>query len=423
MKYAYKIRLVSGAILLILFIAGITGLFLPLKIFDLQFGALAQRVFVDFSLVTLAIFCVLILITALSGRFYCSLLCPLGLMQEFFALIIKKKNKKTADYPFKYFLAAAAFGMLTGSSALLLRHLEPYTLFGSAFTLSAYGISALAVIFVLVFFKNRFFCTNICPAGAVLGLISKFSPYKIQINKDKCVSCGMCEKNCPSGCIDSKEKTLNNSTCIRCLKCLDICPKGGITLKKVQKEEVKFSPERRRVIIGTAAVIFFGAMVKTGLALKDKIAHKLKNIILPPGAVSEERFINKCYNCNLCVKNCPNKIIKKADENFNAVHIDYSNGFCKYDCNICSQICPAGAIKRISKEEKQKTRIAMAMINTEKCAQCGKCAIACPTHAIINEEGKPPVLNAQKCIGCGACKNACPSGAIEIYSIKEQKVI
>lgn len=44
-------------------------------------------------------------------------------------------------------------------------------------------------------------------------------------------------------------------------------------------------------------------------------------------------------------------------------------------------------------------------------------------NAIIKENGKQPVLNALKCIGCGACKNACHFGAIEVFSIKEQKEI
>lgn len=232
----------------------------------------------------------------------------------------------------------------------------------------------------------------------------------------------MCEKNCPSGCINSKEKTVDNETCVKCLKCLQVCPKGGMSLGKTPTSEVKFSPKRRQIIIGATALAVFGAMVKTGLVLKDKIVEKLKDIILPPGAVSKERFANKCYNCNLCVENCPNKILVKADENFPVVHIDYEKGFCKFDCTKCGEVCPTGAIKRLKLEEKQKTRIAMAMILDEKCTKCGLCKEACPTGAIMKIDGKT-ILNAQKCIGCGACKNACRSQAIEIFPIKEQKNI
>ncbi len=423
MKYAYKIRLAVSFLIFVLAILGLCGIFYSVKVLDIQFAPLLQRVFIDFSIIAVVLLSSIVLFTLLFGRFYCSLICPFGFLQELAALIFRKKNKYTPNYPVKYFVAAIVFGVLTGGSAILLHYIEPYTLFGSAVTFSIPGIIAVVGLLVIVFFKNRFFCTNICPVGVLLGLVSKISLNKIYIKTDDCVSCGMCEKNCPSGCIHSKEKKVDNETCVRCLKCIEVCPKGGIKFGLKPSSDVKFSLKRRKVIIGAAALALFGGMVKAGLVLKDKIAEKIRNKILPPGAISEERFTNKCFNCNLCVENCPNKIIVKADENFPAVHLDYSKGFCKYDCARCGEVCPTGAIKRLKLEEKQKTRIAMAMIMEDKCSQCGLCVQACPAHAIIKENGKQPVLNALKCIGCGACKNACHFGAIEVFSIKEQKEI
>ena len=122
-------------------------------------------------------------------------------------------------------------------------------------------------------------------------------------------------KNCPSGCINSKEKSVDNEICVRCLKCLNICPKGGVKLGKIEhKKEEKFSLKRRQLILDTAVVAVFGSMVKTRLVLKDKLVEKVKDIILPAGAVNKDRFANKCFNCNLCVQNCPNKILVKANK-------------------------------------------------------------------------------------------------------------
>lgn len=137
---------------------------------------------------------IMVVVTALFGKFYCSTLCPFGFLQEALALIFKRKNKAIKNYPTKYFIMALTFGALTGGSAVALRHLEPYSLFGSAITVSILGIVATLLVLAIVFFKNRFFCTNICPVGALLGLVSKFSLNKININQDKCLSCGMCEK-------------------------------------------------------------------------------------------------------------------------------------------------------------------------------------------------------------------------------------
>lgn len=145
---------------------------------------------------------------------------------------------------------------------------------------------------------------------------------------------------------------------------------------------------------------------------------------MPAGSVSEKRMINKCINCNLCIQNCPNKILEKANDNFGAVHINYKKGkgYCEFNCNECSKTCPTGAIKKITLDEKQKTRIAMASINFENCINCKICALNCPTGAIIKENGKIK-FDAAKCIGCGKCKTVCPNGAIEIYSIYEQGLI
>lgn len=60
-------------------------------------------------------------------------------------------------------------------------------------------------------------------------------------------------------------------------------------------------------MVGAAALAVFGAFVKAGIVIKDKVASKFKDIILPPGAVKDEDIINRCFNCNLCVANCPNK--------------------------------------------------------------------------------------------------------------------
>ncbi|HIZ29081.1 MAG TPA: 4Fe-4S binding protein [Candidatus Adamsella sp.] len=423
MKYAYKIRLVIASAVFILAILGIFGIFYPLKIFDIQFTPVLQKAFVDFSLLTSVLLGVVVLLTLLFGRFYCSLICPFGIFQELAALIFRRKNKTQKNYPFKYFIAAVCFGVLTGGSALVIRYLDPYTLFGSAMTLSLAGIVAAVVVLSIVFFKNRFFCSNICPVGTLLGLLSKYSLNKIYLPKDICVSCGKCATNCPTGSINPKDKTVDNETCIKCLKCLDSCPRHGVQYGIEKKVPVKFSIKRRSLILASSAVVLFGAALKAGIEFKNKISEKISEIILPPGGGSPERFLNKCINCNLCVEHCPQKIIKKADNKFGAVYIDYSNNFCKYDCHECSRVCPSGAIKRLTLDEKKKTRIAMAYINNELCTKCGICAIDCPAGAISKKDGEFPVLDASKCIGCGACKNACKFDAIEIFAVKEQRVI
>lgn len=420
----FRIRQAVAGIVFLLAVIGIFGIFYGVKVFDIQLMPVVQKLIVDFSVVTLVVVAILAGITFVFGRIYCSILCPFGILQEIVGFVKNKihrhKISKKINFPLKYFIAAFCWGALFGGTAVVIRYVDPYSVFGSTMSLTLSGLVVLGIAVLAVILKDRIFCTDFCPVGTVLGLISKVSLCKIYI-EDICISCGTCEHNCPSGCINSKEKTVDNETCIKCLKCLSVCPKSGIKYA-IPEKRVKFNPKRRDFIISAAALAVFGGMIKAGIEIKDKIVERVKDVILPAGAVNKERFLNKCLNCNLCVKNCPNKILQKANYEYGAVHIDYSNGFCKFDCHKCSEVCPSGAIKRISLEEKQKTRIAMAMINPEKCTKCGECSRVCPVHAIMTVNGAP-VLDARKCIGCGACKNTCFFKAIEIFGVQEQKVI
>lgn len=422
MKFLYIVRFLIAIVMFLLAILAIWGIFYPVNFLDLQFVPLLQRIFLDFSFGLVVIFFVIILLTLLFGRFYCSTVCPLGILQELLSYVLKIENKPISNYPLKYFISVVVFGILFGGSSVLVRYIEPYTLLSSCLTLSRIGFFVIIIALLTLWIENRFFCTNICPVGTILGLLSKYSLNKIYIS-DNCLSCGKCEKNCPAGCINSKEKIIDNELCLKCFKCISVCNNSAISFGRKPKIKAKFSLKRRQLVIGSIAFVLFGAMAKTGVILKDKIVEKINEIILPPGAISKQRMANTCYNCNLCVQNCPSKVIVKADKNFPTVHLDYTNGYCKYDCAICAEVCPTGAIKRLTLEDKQKIKIANAIITEENCHQCSLCAKSCPTHAIIKEDGRPPVVDSAKCIGCGACENACKYNAMRVFPISEQKKI
>lgn len=115
----------------------------------------------------------MVVVTALFGKFYCSTLCPFGFLQEALALIFKRKNKAIKNYPTKYFIMALTFGPLTGGSAVALRHLEPYSLFGSAITVSILGIVATLLVLAIIFFKNRFFLYEYLSCWSIVGACFK----------------------------------------------------------------------------------------------------------------------------------------------------------------------------------------------------------------------------------------------------------
>ncbi len=220
---------------------------------------------------------VMFLLTLLFGRVYCSVICPLGILQDFilrcklWTLKITKKGKKFKtkyEKPINwlrygvFFITALLF--VIGVSFPLLM-LDPYSNFGritvslfkpivvwlnniAASILTSFGnyslynvyiensswlvvgIAAvvLVVLILLVWKKERIWCNTMCPVGTLLGFISRFSLFRITL-KDNCVGCKLCETSCKSRCIDVENRKVDHSRCVTCFNCLGKCKKGALS--------------------------------------------------------------------------------------------------------------------------------------------------------------------------------------------------
>ena len=428
-KKPYLIRISLAAIIFILTVAAFLPQLKPLSyMLQLNFGAALAKLIADFYVITLVIVLLNLAIAFFFGRFYCSVICPFGILQDMIGTLFRRKSGASKNfYYIRYtILALTLVAMIVGITAVL-RFLDPYSNFGNILTgflniktVSVFTFVPLILIAALVLWKNRIFCTTICPAGTILGLCSKFGYKKMYISEDICKGCGQCEKECPTGAIVSKEKYLDNERCIRCMRCVAKCPGQGILFGK-KEEKIEFIPSRRSFI--TAGVVLAAA---AGVLSKGKEAAGAiidafkKRPICPPGAGSVERFVQKCTNCGLCVEHCKGKVLKKPDFEYETVHVDFGEGKCEFDCKNCSDICPTGAIKKMTLEQKQNCRIGLVKLDYEKCTKCGLCTHICPKGAFSHKTGETPKYNPAKCIGCGACQNICPAEAIEIVSINEQ---
>ncbi len=375
-----------------------------------------------------AVFLLFVLLTFLFGRFYCAFICPLGILQDFIAFISRRKSSPQKNHAkLRYAIAGIVFGLLMGGWAGGLLFLDPYSNSGRIFYFSsAAGITAFIVIAFLAVWKKRIFCTAICPAGTVMGLLAKYGVFRLKI-ADTCVKCGQCVRNCPAGCIDIAQGAVDNERCVRCMNCLAVCPRHSISFAKNHPAPVNES-RRKFLINGTVLIAGLAAGVsiaKAGLGKLEYLGQKFG--ILPPGAGSRERFASKCTGCQLCVKACPSKIIVPANGGIGPVSLDLSRGFCSYDCHKCSQVCPTGAIKSLTLPEKQKLKIAEAKFDPKKCyvfqagEECGLCAEVCPTHAAtLRKSGAPYPVKTNLCIGCGACQKVCPAQAMTVHEIDKQ---
>ena len=431
----------------------------------------------------------LLLFTLLFGRLYCSILCPLGIFQDVILRVkrwwmnrTKQKRKLRTKYePPHNYLRYGVLGGVTvayvAGSAFLLLLLDPYSNFGRitvsffkpvvlylnnaiaavanrAGNYSFYNVTVepqpwfmlllsalvLVVLVVLVWQKKRIWCNTLCPVGTLLGLVSRYSLFRVRLDMEKCTHCKKCVSDCKAMCIDDVRGVVDSSRCVACFNCLDKCKEGGVRylpvgwmsekkggiLPEVKvKEDVpanEFNESRRRFISGS--LLALAALPVGGKMAKAAGLTSRRRYPLPPGAGSVARFRQKCTACQLCVSKCPAHVLKPAflENGISGLMQPYMyfsvHEFCQFECNLCTQICPNGALQKMSLEEKKLTQVGVVQFHKEECVvyskeeYCGACAEHCPTQAVHMVEYKNgltiPSITPEICIGCGACESICP---------------
>jgi ferredoxin len=483
----YKIRQVIAIVFFML----ITLLFLDFTgTIHLWFGWLAKVQLVPaIFAVNITVITFLILITLIFGRVYCSVICPLGVSQDCVSYLAGKKNKRRFRFSpamswLRYgvlVLFVAAFAMGVGAVVSVV---DPYSAYGriaSNFFTPVYrmgnnlmalvaeragsysfystdvwikgwitfGVAAftLLAVGILAWRSGRTYCNTICPVGTVLGLLSRFSIFRLAFDAEKCKQCGLCERNCKASCIDAKNLTIDKSRCVTCFGCMEKCKFGAMKYAPVRiggKKNIQNSITEnesdangisRRSFISIVSIFALTRTVKAqqmkvdgGLAeIKDKKVPKRKTPLVPPGAVSLRNMDRLCTACQLCVSACPNNVLRPSAklDILMQPEMSYEKGYCRPECTECSRVCPSGAIRRITAAEKSAISIGKAVWIESNCivnrdeVQCNGCVEKCPTGAITlvaanseneNENSlKFPIIDRELCTGCGACENLCPA--------------
>ena len=396
----------------------------------------------------------LIVITLIFGRIYCSVVCPLGILQDIYSWLGGKVKKNRFSFVkehkwLRYSILTLFVICLIIGFAPVTTLLAPYSTFGrivTSFYMNNVTVSIIAwvvmlVLGVLAFLYGRAYCNSVCPVGTVLSFFSRFSLLRIRFDQDKCKHCGLCEKNCKSRAIDAKTGRVDYSRCVVCGDCTAKCQFDALryTAKRpVSKTETPHSDasgtidQGRRsfligsaIAVGTAAVAQAQMKVDGGLAaITEKEAPKRQTPLTPPGSISARHMQRCCTACQLCVSSCPNHVLRPSTDlmHFMQPTMSFEVGYCRPECTRCSQVCPSGAIKPITKEEKTAIHVGHAVWVKDNCVvltdgvSCGNCARHCPTGAIqmvdYEHNGqmvKIPAVDENRCIGCGACENLCPS--------------
>jgi ferredoxin-type protein NapF len=406
-------------------------------------------------------FTIVLVLTIVSGRIYCSFLCPLGTLQDVFSRIGGKFRKRFRRYGFRmphtilrYSILAITLIVTLTWGINLLTILDPYSIFGrimtyfgkpvvmilnnllahifgkfdiytfvnapvTGFVLLSYLIPALFFLLVLLlsFMKGRLFCNTVCPVGTFLGLLSKVSVLRIKFDDPKCTKCGRCAVACKSSCIDFLNKSVDHSRCVGCFNCLKSCPDkaleyGPVSLK-IRKQEgrnLTDTGKRRNIIVALFIIPGLGRSVaaqnKTAPVPKkaSTVKEKKTSNICPPGSTSISNFTSNCTACSLCVSACPNNVLVPSWKEFGIAsvmqpHMNFHKGFCAYECIRCLEVCPTGALMPLTLESKKLTQIGKAIFIKENC-----------------------IVNTEK-TACGACAEACPTKAVHMIPFEARLVI
>jgi polyferredoxin len=427
----------------------------------------------------------LIALTLIFGRIYCSVICPLGVLQDVLARFHRKKNKYSYSkevrwlrYPvlvvfiiafvagigslFQLLAPYSSYGRIAtmifqplwmwcnNLLALVAEHYESYAFYSVDVwmrSLPVFIIAAvtLVVLIILAWRGGRTYCNTICPVGTVLSFFARFSWLKVRFDADKCKNCSMCSKNCKAACIDYKTHTVDYSRCVACGNCIDKCKFGALSYAPPTAKSKTVDASKRSFLVASAMMAGAAMAQKKeklmdgGLAdIEDKVQPNRQTPLTPPGSLSYDNLSTRCTGCQLCVSECPNHVLRPSGDLMHLMQpeMSYEHGYCRPECTRCSEVCPAGAIKPLDDIEKSSIQIGHAVWIKKNCVvltdevECGNCARHCPSGAIEmvpldeNNEESPmiPAINEAACIGCGACEYVCPSRPFSAIYVEGHEV-
>ncbi|MBP5364874.1 MAG: 4Fe-4S binding protein [Bacteroidales bacterium] len=438
----HKIRIA----LAIVFITFTTLLFLDFTgTIHIYFGWMAKIQFVPALLaLNIAVVLALLVLTFVFGRIYCSVICPLGILQDIFARFGRKAKKNRYSYSparkwLRIIVMVLFFATIIAPGVGVIAHLiAPYSAFGriasnlfqpiylycnnllayiseraGTYTfystevwlksVSTFAIAAatLIVVAVLAWRNGRTWCNTICPVGTLLGFFSRYSLLKPVIDTTKCNSCGLCARNCKAACINAKEHEIDYSRCVTCFDCIGKCRQNAISYKfrsSAAATDSAPADKSRRNFIAVGSMLAVGAAVNAqekkvdgGFAtIVDKQIPARELSPKPAGSLSIKNFTNSCTACQLCVSACPNQVLRPSTdlEHFMQPEMSFERGYCRPECVRCSEVCPAGAIRPITTAQKSSISVGYAVLLKENClayaddVRCGNCARHCPVGAI-----------------------------------------
>ena len=190
----------------------------------------------------LVLFLTFLTMALLARKSFCSWLCPVGTLEEG----LWKVGRKLFGRSFRIWrwldllLRVGKYALLIFFAKLILLDMPvaalqgflkaPYWAIADVKMLHFFtGMSLTSLLVVgglavLSLVYQNFWCRYLCPYGALLCLLSFFSPLRIVRNQHSCTDCGACSRACPAQIEVQKKLAVCSVECSGCLTCVDSCP-------------------------------------------------------------------------------------------------------------------------------------------------------------------------------------------------------
>ena len=452
-------------ILAVLFFVAVTALFLDFTgTIHTWLGWTAKMQFLPAILaLNVGVVVGLILLTLLVGRVYCSIICPMGVMQDIISWVSGKRKKKKNRFsysPEKKWLRYGVLGLfviaLVAGIGSFVALLAPYSSYGRIASnlfapLYRWGNNLLAliaermdsyafyqtdvwmkslptfiiavvtfiIITVLAWKNGRTYCNTICPVGTVLGFFSRFSLFRPVINTEMCKNCSLCARRCKAACIDYKNHKIDYSRCVVCMDCLDNCKHGALHLEYRFGKEQGNSSEKSKMQENSS---------EKSKMQEEQIDSARRSFITTTALFAAAATVEaqtKKVDGGLAViedKQIPERATPIVPPGaWSARHFaQHCTG-----CQLCVSECPNNVL-RPSTDLEKLMQPEMSYERGYCRPECTRCSEVCPAGAIkpITKADKSStrighaVWVKKNCIPmrdnieCGNCARHCPSGAI-----------
>jgi polyferredoxin len=418
----------------------------------------------NFSALVIGAPLLLLALSLVLGRSFCGWVCPLGTLLDLvqpLAFWHRKKRVKQAaasarrNSRLRYLILALVLGGAL-LSIKVLGWLDPLVIFSRAATAGVVdllgsrqafergGLTYFSVLFIAILvleaWQPRFWCRHLCPQGALLSLVSRFSLLNRKVSS-ACSNCAECKRVCPMNAIPQDDHDTDYSDCTFCLECESACPLGGTSFGfgglalatwRPAGQDAPEGKTRRRAgeYVAAASLVpgqglsrrqflqGLGAAAVGLAALPLTRLEKQPAPLRPPGALPEAEFQNVCIACQECIRICPTHGLQASFLQSGLSRIGMPTlvprlGGCSLgvSCNhLCEQVCPVKAILPV---DPQAFKLGTAQVDHRLClawdqgVKCLVCVEACQYEAATPYQGRV-VVDPDKCVGCGFCESGCP---------------